>query len=179
MTALDDPGSFDLKLPVHVRQATREDVPRLEWFGQYTHFRNLIRRAYKEQARGSRLMLVADFNGFPVGQVFIQLAGGNTRLADGAERAYLYAFRVLLPFRGLGIGTHLMYRAEGELTVRGYRRVTIAVAKDNFGARRLYERLGYAIFAEEPGRWSYVDHLGVRQYVHEPCWLMLKRLENG
>jgi ribosomal protein S18 acetylase RimI-like enzyme len=168
---------FTVELTFTVRLATYTDLPKLEWFGQYAHFRRLFRRTFAEQQRGRRWMLIADCNQFPVGQVFVQLHSGEQHLADGSHRAYLYAFRVMDMFRGKGIGSRLIEEAEILLWEGGFRWTTIAAAKDNPGARRLYERLGYAVFAEDPGEWSYLDHKGAVRHVHEPCWIMEKRLQ--
>ena len=108
-------GQITLQIPVRLRLARREDLPKLEWAGQYAHFRNLYRRAFREQQQGRRLMLLADCNGHPIGQIFIQLSGHNPSMANGANRAYLYAFRVMDLFRGQGIGTWLIHEAEAVL----------------------------------------------------------------
>jgi ribosomal protein S18 acetylase RimI-like enzyme len=175
MTAFEHTALI-LEIPVTFRIATREDLPKLEWFGQYTHFRNLIRRSFREQVNGRRLLLVADFNGFPIGQVFIQFQSMNTNIADGSTRGYFYSFRVMDLFQNQGIGTRLLQEAETILIERGYRYVTLSVAKDNPDALRLYERNGYYIIGQDEGRWSYVDHRGVTRDVVEPCWMLEKSL---
>jgi ribosomal protein S18 acetylase RimI-like enzyme len=175
MTALDR-SSMTIHLPVTIRLAEKNDVLKLEWYGQYTHFRHLIRRAYREQQRGRRWMLLADCNGFPIGQVFVQLASTNERVADGKTRAYLYSFRVMAMFQGHGIGTRLMQEAEAMLVEYGFSMATLSVAKTNHDAMRLYQRNGYRVFSEDPGRWNYVDHRGITQYVEEPCWVLEKFL---
>ncbi|TVR21068.1 MAG: GNAT family N-acetyltransferase [Anaerolineaceae bacterium] len=176
MNADDDSATFRLMADVRVRSAVRDDLQKLEWYGQYTHYRNIIGRAYQEQKRGHRLLLVADFGGFPIGQLFVQYAAQNRRIADGATRAYLYAFRVFELFRGRGVGTYLLGCAEAILQDRGFRWATIAVARDNEGAFRLYRRLGYRIVAEDSGHWHYIDHQGITRHVHEPSWVMEKKL---
>lgn len=176
MTALNR-AQITIELPITLRLATKADLPKLEWYGQYAHFRRMYKRTFAEQGRGRRWMLVADCNGFPIGQVFVQLHSGEQHLADGSRRAYLYALRVMDIFRGKGIGTLLLKEAETMLSNGHFRWATIAAAKENVGARRLYERCGYRVFAEDPGDWSYVDHHGIVQQVHEPCWIMEKRLQ--
>jgi ribosomal protein S18 acetylase RimI-like enzyme len=66
--------------------------------------------------------------------------------------------------------------AEQDLIQRGFSYVTLNVGKDNPKAKRLYMRLGYEVVADEPGNWSYLDHRGKRQSVHEPAWRMQKQL---
>ena len=175
MTARDL-TSLSVSLDIDLRLAMKSDLPKLEWFGQYTHYRMLFRRAFREQAQGRRLMLVADCNDFPIGHVFIQLSGGDASVADGQTRAYFYAFRVMEMFRRRGIGGALLDEAEAIVRERGYRWSTIAVAKENTDALRLYERRDYHIFRDDPGQWSYRDHRGETHWVNEPCWLMEKRL---
>ena len=166
-----------LHIDVTIRPATAEDLPKLEWYGQFTHFRRLFEETYRDQLQGRRLMLVADVNGFPIGQVFVSLEGGLFDFNGAGPHGYLYALRVMEPFQRQGLGTALVEAAEGRLRALGYRRVTIAVAKDNEGALRLYTRLGYHIYQEDQGRWHYVDHVGKVHYVEEPCWLMEKMLD--
>lgn len=179
MTMINDPGAsggLSLNLSVTLRPARHEDIPKLEWYGQYRHYRNLFQRAFREQQAGRRLILVADCNDFPIGQIAIQFEGNAAHIADGQRRGYLYSFRVMEMFRGQGLGTRLIADAEQRLLAQGFTWATIAVAKDNPAAQRLYERLGYVRFAEDPGRWTYVDHRGTLRQVDEPCWILEKSL---
>lgn len=179
MTIYDERRAISLALQVMLRVATAEDLPKLEWYGQYTHFRNLFRRTFREQQAGRRLMLLADLNQFPIGHVFIHFKPSNShpQETDGG-RAYLYSFRVMEMFRGQGIGTWLLQEAESVILDHALNWATIAVAKENQGAQRLYQRQGYRIYGEDAGQWSYVDHRGITRHVHEPCWLMEKHLPN-
>jgi len=176
LTMINEPGALSLNLKITLRPAREDDIPKLEWYGQFRHYRNLFRRAFNEQQTGRRLILVADCNGFPVGQIAIQFQGGTARIADGQQRGYLYSFRVMEMFRGQGLGTRLIDEAQRQLLVRGFSWATIAVAKDNPGALRLYERLGFVRFTDDPGRWNYIDHRGRVRQVDEPCWILEKRL---
>ena len=174
MTSLDRKIK-ELQLTVTLRPATRADLPKLEWFGEYTHFRNLFSRTYQEQQRGHRLMLLADLNDFPIGQIFLHLKPAHNRRFAGSH-IYLYAFRVMQMFRGQGIGSWLLEEAECIAIARGHTWTTIAVAKDNPAALRLYQRRGYQVYAEDAGQWNYVDDQGKTRYVDEPCWLLEKSL---
>ena len=69
-----------------------------------------------------------------------------------------------------------MIEAESHVLARGYNYVTIAAAKTNHAARLLYERLGYEVFTDDRGEWSYTDHLGKVRHVKEPCWLLQKTI---
>jgi ribosomal protein S18 acetylase RimI-like enzyme len=163
--------------PVIVRTATEEDLPGMEWDGEYRHFRRVYAEAYQRMVRGYTILWVADLpdTGL-IGQVFIQLICDRPELADGSERAYLYSFRVRTPFRGQGLGTLMMDVVEDDLRQRGFQYVTLNVARDNPRAQQLYQRRGYHIVATEPGIWSYPDDKGIWHQVEEPAWRMEKVL---
>lgn len=169
--------ALTLQLQVVFRFAERDDLPKLEWHGEYTHFRRVFQRAFEDQRAGRRLMLLADVNGYPIGQVFIQLESFDDFGRNSGDRGYLYSLRVMDAFQKKGIGTALLREAEYILRERDYDSVSIAAAKDNPGARRLYERLGFRVYTEDAGRWHYVDHEGRTRQVIEPCWILEKFLK--
>lgn len=160
--------------PLIIRQARSEDLRALEWEGEYQRFRTVYQRAYADSLRGRRVLLVAEMPGQIVGQIFMQV---DSALAGGDGRAaYLYALRVRPEYRSRGIATELVREAESILRQRGFSRVLISVAKDNDAARQLYERLGYEVFGEDPGNWSFFDDQGQPQEVHEPAFLLDRML---
>ncbi len=170
---------FTASLDFTIRPARKEDLYKLEWYGEYERLRSLFARSYREQLRGRRLMLIAETNAFPVGRVFLQFEGNNEILADGIERAYLYSFQVMEMFRGMGIGTRLVEEAEHIIKLRGFRVVTLAVAQDNLRALQLYHRMGYRRFGDNNGSWENPTRLGYLLPSHEPCWLLEKELAPG
>jgi ribosomal protein S18 acetylase RimI-like enzyme len=161
-----------------VRPMEERDLPDLEWNGTFVHFRRLFRQAFEDMRLGTRYLLVMEHRASReiVGQVFIQWSSSDPRFADGRRRGYLYALRIKPAYRGRGLGTRMIRAAEEALRRRGMDTVSIGVEKDNPRARALYERNGFRIIADDPGRWSYVDHLGNKQEVVEPAWLMEKHL---
>jgi ribosomal protein S18 acetylase RimI-like enzyme len=169
MVALSHP-TIRLSIPLSIRPAIAADLPKLEWYGQYTHFRNVFRRAFQDQEQGSRLMLIADCNDFPIGHIFINFHDNRD------QSAYLYSLRVMEMFRGHGIGSRLISEAENIARRRGCLWSTIAVAKDNTRALELYQRLGYETYAEDDGFWRYRDHLGRMRSIKESCWLLQKSI---
>ena len=173
------PGEIiiDLFRRVTVRQVVGKDLPALEWEGEFTHFRRLYAEAYASAKRGSAVLWVAELASSKIiGQLFVQLNSARTELADGRTRAYVYGFRIKPEYRGMGLGTHVMRIVEGDLRERGFRKVCLNVGRENTAALRLYERLGYRIMSTDPGRWTYIDHLGREQRVSEPAWRMEKTL---
>jgi ribosomal protein S18 acetylase RimI-like enzyme len=176
MTKHENRSHLMLHIPVTFRRARYSDLEKLECFGQFTYLRAIFQRSYLEQKSGNRFLLIADMNGYPIGRLFIQFQSNNPVVSDGHTRAYLYSFYVMDMFRGQGIGTRCMQIAETLLQRKGFQIATIAVAKDNSSAMRLYQRLGYQIFDENDGKWQYRDHQGELQVIHEPSWLLEKRL---
>lgn len=172
----DDPPQIPLTLTYCIRPASRADVPKLEWYGSQAHTRSYIRQAFKAMMDGQRMMLVADLNGFPVGQVYIQYDSKNKQHADGYRRGYIYAFRVMDHLQRCGIGTQLLNAAEDVLRKRGFIISTLQVSKRNEDARRLYQKNGYRVFNEDPGHWYYMDQTGTQREVNDPTWVMEKRL---
>ncbi len=169
-------AAFDPQ-PVTLRIARRVDLPALECDCQYTHYRRLFADAFQRQQNGETILWLAVLpSGGIIGQAFVQLNGARPELADGWERAYVYSVRVQAPYRNRGVGAQIMTTVEDDLRQRGFSQVTLTVGKHNLAARRLYERLGYAVIADEDGDWSYLDHRGKRQFVHEPAWRMEKWL---
>jgi ribosomal protein S18 acetylase RimI-like enzyme len=159
-----------------IRTANSNDLPALEWEGEFRRFRRLYQRAMNEARRGRRILLVADLDGKLIGQIFVQL---HTVPADPKripKTAYLYSFRVRPEYRNLGIGSSLVINAEEELRKKAFQRALIGVAKDNPGAMRLYQRLGYEFLTEDPGEWSFVDHKNRVQNIVEPTFVLEKYL---
>ncbi len=165
----------DLITQLQIRLATAEDLPELEWGGELSHFRRIYAEAYRLMIAGDVLMWVATLpeTGI-VGQLFVHMYHSNATDREHDPHAYIYGFRVRPQFRGRGIGSRLLLQAENDLIQRGFKRITLNVARDNPAARRLYERFGYQVVGVEPGIWSYIDDKGVQQHVNEPAWRMQK-----
>jgi len=172
---MDDPV---LLSQIIVRLARNADLPALEWDGEYIHFRRLYADVYQSYKAGNALMWIVEHRGDGIiGQAFVSLQSLRPELANGIDRAYLYGFRVKPAFRNRGVGTAVIQIIEKDLVKRGYGMITLNVARNNFDAERLYQRLGYRVVAEEAGQWSYFDHLGMHRGVNEPAWRMEKVLK--
>lgn len=160
-----------------IRQCSRNDLPALEWEGEYIHFRRVFLETYNRSLRGLSVLWVADLpNTGLIGQLFVQLNTDRPELADGKTRAYFYSIRVRPSYRSVGLGARLLLVAETDIIRRGFQYATLNVAKENVRAQMFYERHGYARVAHEPGNWSYPDEQGIWHYVEEPAWRMEKKL---
>lgn len=164
------------RVEVHIRQATVQDLPALEWDGEYIHFRRVYQEAMKEAIKGRRVILVADCGGELIGQIFVNYHSTWRNSRPGQLTGYLHSFRVKSAYRNQGVGRSLIEAAESKLVEKGFQRVVISVGKRNTGALRLYQKLGYEIFREDPGRWSFLDHRNQIQHITEPAFILRKRL---
>ena len=160
-----------------IRHPTQADLLALEWNGMYTHFRRLYQEIYDSSLRGEAILWILELpEAGVIGQLFVQLISSRKELADGSQRAYIYAFRIQPDYRGYGLGGRLLSAVENDLRERNFRIAVLNVARDNEAARLFYHRRGYEVVAAEPGQWSYLDNLGRRCWVDEPAWRMEKML---
>jgi ribosomal protein S18 acetylase RimI-like enzyme len=163
-----------------IRHPAQADLLALEWNGAYTHFRRLYQEIYESSLRGEAILWVLELpEAGVVGQLFVQLISSRKELADGSQRAYIYAFRIQPDYRGYGLGGRLLSAVEDDLCQRSFRIAVLNVARNNEAARLFYHRQGYQVVAAEPGQWSYLDNLGRRCWVDEPAWRMEKMLEDN
>lgn len=154
-----------------IRPARAEDIPRLEWFGMLTPFRQILEQDFDRSCRGELIYLVAEMNRFPVGQVEVDL----TRFHPQAT-GYLMALRVMPPVQRLGIGRALLAAAEEAAVSRGMQLMRLNVAQDNEPALKLYRQLGYGIIGSEDDPWQYKTPHGEIRTIHELEWVMQKKL---
>ena len=167
--------AIPLEQQVIIRQAGKRDLPALEWEGEFSHFRHIFTEAFRLQALGDVIMWIVDLPDYGlIGQLFIQLYGPNQILTSKTKYAYIYGFRIRPDYRAKGIGSRLLKSVESDLERRGFKHISLNVARDNDAAKRLYEREGYRVVAPEPGIWSYLDDKGRRRFVNEPAWRMEK-----
>ncbi|HEX6986262.1 MAG TPA: GNAT family N-acetyltransferase [Planctomycetaceae bacterium] len=163
--------SFKVAVPVVVRPCAAVDLPRLEWCGLFTPHREIIRAAYEAQVRGEQLMLVADVNGFPIGQVWVDLFRKREESVG-----VIWALRVVPFMQRLGLGTRLLAAAEGVLRRRRFKQAELGVEKSNPSAAKLYERLGYVRVGESQEEYSYKTPDGQFFRVPQDLWVYRKTL---
>lgn len=163
--------TFDLpRYQVTVRELGESDTRALEWHGG-DDLRSWYEEQWAQHHDGISCVLVADFNGFPIGQVAIQWEGKPTHphIPD------LQSFRVFPAFRGMGIGTRLLQASEYTVQTRGFAQVSLAVTPHNTAARRLYERRGYHVVGDIYNFvWHYTDAGGQSVRVEETVIDMVK-----
>ncbi len=160
---------FAIQPDIIIRYARQDDLRKLEWFGLLTPARDHIERAYARAQQGEVIFLIADLNGFPIGQVWVVIqAAENTGL--------IQALRVLQPLQNMGIGTRLIHASEQAMIERGLQMAEINVTRNNPGAKRLYERVGYHLIGDKIVYWSYTPPGGDPQQVEDHVWVLRKDL---
>lgn len=99
----------------------------------------------------SVVKLFSRFSPFQACRILFNLA---VMALDGRPDADEFVVETLVvhpDFRGMGIGTKLLQRAEAVAATLGKHRITLGVIEENDGARRLYERCGYKLTNTQRG----------------------------
>lgn len=161
------------RVSVTIRPLQEEDNRSLEWQGGPD-----LRRFYENQWRahsyGEAFVLIADFNGYPIGQAAIYWEGKPVHPAIPDVQS----LRVHPAFQGQGIGTRLLSAAEVIAKQRGLPQLGLSVGRENKGAHRLYERCGFRVLNEEyEASWEYVNALGETVKVDDVIIDMVKDIQ--
>jgi ribosomal protein S18 acetylase RimI-like enzyme len=119
----------------------------------------------ERQERSEVYVAVAERDGVPVGRIGVDFV---RRASEGA--AHVWSAHVESEHQSRGIGTALMDHLEEIARTRGVSVIRLGVGKENAGAIRLYERLGYHVCGEEINSWTFNDGTTVT----EDCWTMEK-----
>ncbi|MEV0719805.1 GNAT family N-acetyltransferase [Asanoa sp. NPDC050611] len=135
------------------------------------------------QARALGVLLVGRLDGAAVGNVWVSFSPAPeaevNEFLPGVPM--LVHLEVLSVFRNRGLGTSLIRAAEDLVRARGHARISLGVGIDNPGARRLYERLGYAEWAHGTIATGYhwVGGDGVPRWFPETITMLVKSLTAG
>jgi len=166
-------STFTLPRPeILLRKLQESDLLPLEWHGG-ADLRSFYQNEWTAQQAGTVLVIVADFNHFPIAQAAIHWLGKPTHphIPD------IQSVRVLDAFQGQGIGSKLLETGESIVRSRKHSQVSLAVALENEGARRLYERHNYRVTGTPyEDKWSYIDAKGNVVEVSELVTDMMKDL---
>jgi GNAT superfamily N-acetyltransferase len=159
----------EFKFTCVFRAAVSSDLTKLEWFGAFAEHRQIIAEAFAAQTRGQGLIFVAAVDDFPVAQLWVRFP---------KERPpRFWAFRVMRPFQGLGLGSQLFRIGENVLTMRHFAGCEVGVEKTNSAARRLYEKMGYRLCYEQVEEYSYETPNGEIRYGRADQWILQKKLK--
>ena len=144
---------WDIQARLQIRLATEPDLRPLEWHGG-RDLRSFYQEVWQKHRAQELRYLVADFNGYPIGQVLILWSGkpSHPHFPD------VQSLRVHPAFRGLGVGSRLLEAAESCARENRHSQLGLSVSVENPKARKLYERCGYALRGEPYwDEWSYYN----------------------
>jgi ribosomal protein S18 acetylase RimI-like enzyme len=157
---------------VVVRSLLETDLRPLEWQGG-EDLRSFYEELWRNHQAGEIHVLVADFNGFPVGLANLHWPGKPTH--PGVPD--IQSLRVHPIFRGLKIGSLLLRVCEEIVRQAGFARIGLSVGLENPKAKKLYERHGYAVDgAPYCDVWYYTDSAGQGVRVEEHVEDLVKNL---
>ena len=168
---MDPLDAFDPSLRVEIRDLVPADLPGPPGWLSHTYVAFWDKERTRADAGEVRL-LVAVARDQIVGRLAVDLA---RKRSTGI--GILWAFDVIPPLQGIGIGRRMVAVAETIVRGGGLQTVEIASYKDNDPVTRWYERLGYTIVGEEIDDWTEVRPDGTVIRHDEPCWTMQKAID--
>lgn len=88
--------------------------------------------------------------------------GGISFYANDCEsrRAFITQLMVLPECQGEGVGTGLLGACEEYLRLTSMEKLALEVRKVNYGAKKLYERVGFSVYDESPESYFMEKPLG-------------------
>ncbi len=158
---------------IQMRKCKESDLELLEWFGTYSKYKNVYESTFYRQSKKEVFMLVADFNNFPIGQLWIDFTRNKSNNA-----AFIWAVRVFPIFRGLGVGSELVKEAEKIIKGKNYLYSEITVNIENKKVQKLYEKLGYKTIKKFRNEWDYKDPEKGQKKIKSIEFLMRKNIQD-
>ena len=100
-----------------------------------------------QQSRGQRptVLIQATHASQGIGQCLVRSAGEYSRASVVQDWAFVDWLGVQEPYRGIGLGKHLLQRGLNEMRGVGYRHASISTAWDNYRAYVLYTHFGFKV----------------------------------
>ena len=165
---------------VTIRYMTEEDLPALEWGGEYSRYRRIYKEVFRNFLRGISLPYVAvDPRAGVIGQVFLTRKDPNPDLNIPSRYFFLSSFRVKPQYRGRGLGSRLLETCEKDVLANHLRDIYLNCAESNQRARGFYEQHGFRIVRVDSGPWSFVNDEGLLISEKQTAYLMKKGLSRS
>ncbi|HOW07773.1 MAG TPA: GNAT family N-acetyltransferase [Flexilinea sp.] len=165
---------------VNIRLMRESDLPLIEWGDEYVRYRKIYREVYRNFLAGRAFPWIAEIEKYGViGQVFLTEKQPDPAFDPEQPYMFLSSFRVKPDFRNRGLGTLLLKICEVTARDRNIHNVFLNCAKTNKRCKAFYERNGFTVLREDPGKWSFIDHKGAIREEVEPAWTMVKKIETG
>lgn len=162
---------------VNIRLLREEDLPELEWGGEYKRYRRIYREIYRNSQKGLSIPLIAETaaEGI-VGQVFLSQKEPNLNYGIRTRYYFLSSFRVRAEFRDHGVGSLLLQECEKQARLHRIRDIYLNCERTNNRARWFYQEHGFKVVRIDEGTWTYVNDEGFVVTEPENAYLMKKTL---
>ena len=118
-----------------IPESQRRTLDREKWS---KHIEEVFENTFKRES--SEIFVAEDESRAFLGYLFV---GEGSNLMTGTSQGFIYDIFVKEEFRGKGIGTVLMEKAESRCQERGYSRIGLMVSPDNQLAIKLYTKMGF------------------------------------
>ncbi len=128
----------------------------------------------KEQQKGNSIYLIAWHKDMPVGHAFLKFYG-RVKIKNVPDIEDIF---VSSKYRGKGIGSQLIKKAEALAKQQGYSKIGLGVGVENKEAISLYQRMGYRDSRVKQFRisGSHTDKKGKKHSWEETCIYLIKDL---
>lgn len=162
---------------VRIRLIREEDLPLLEWNGEYSRYRRIYAEVYHNFTKGISLPFVAetDADGI-IGQVFLSRKEPNPSFSPRNRYYFLSSFRVKPAFRDRGLGDRLIRFCEDQVRQHRLRDIYLNCSADNRRARYFYEAHGFRVVRYDESTWTFVNDEGFVVSEPQKAYLMKKTL---
>lgn len=162
---------------VMVRKMREEDLPLIEWDGEYERYRKVYREVYRNQLNGLTTALIAESPGDGIiGQIFLTAKSANPIYSPKEPYLFISSFRIKEPFRNRGLGSLLLRMAEIVAREKRLELLVLNCARANESGLSFYKKHGFEGFRMDDSVWRYVDHEGKVREERKPAWSMRKRI---
>lgn len=162
---------------VIIRLLREEDLPALEWDGEYRRYRRIYREVFRNSQKGISFPLVAETpkDGI-IGQVFLTQKEPNPNFTANSRYYFLSSFRIKPQFRGMGLGSRLLRTCEDQAKLHHLRDIYLNCAVANHRARWFYLDHGFHVIRIDNSDWTFVDDEGFIRTEPQHAYLMKKTL---
>ena len=159
-----------------IRKATGEEMLTL-WGREGDTVQPTAKFFCENIASGNAIFWALEHSGELIGELYAFLDLYDKDFANGADRAYLCAFRIKKQYRGHGFGSMMLENAISELGKMGFRNITIGVGSDEPQNIRLYNRYGFTAKVKDCNYDPCGMDENMKPMYEEPAWwLLLKKL---
>ena len=162
---------------IYIRLLREEDLPALEWDGEFKRYRRIYREIYRNSQKGLSIPIVAETEADGIiGQVFLSQKEPNLNYGIRTRYYFLSSFRIKPQFRDHGLGSLLLEECEKQVRLHRIRDIYLNCDRNNNRARWFYQDHGFQVVRVDKGTWTYVNDEGFVVSEPQNAYLMKKTL---